>query len=79
MARRTDRPHMTLTEHLALRAQERAQAQERERARVQRLQTLRELDSISCQCPQCQRLRKSFVGENDLAKTSEKGDGEGRA
>ena len=63
MARRSDRKRMTLSEHLALRAQaaERAAEEEQaqEEARLHTMRNLRELDAqVMCTCPACVRLRQ---------------------
>lgn len=62
MARRTGKKHMTLSEHLALRAQAAEESKAREEARVQSVRTLRELDAkVLCTCPACTRLRQMRV------------------
>ena len=59
MARRTDKRRMTLSEHLALRAQAAEEAKAREEERIRHIQSLKELDKQAmCTCPACMRLRK---------------------
>lgn len=59
MARTTGKKRMTLSEHLALRAQEAEEAREREQARVHSIQNLKELDArVLCTCPACVRMRQ---------------------
>ena len=59
MARQSGRKRMTLSEHLALRAQAAEESRTREEARLHSIQTLRELDSqVLCTCPACVKLRK---------------------
>lgn len=59
MARQTGKKRMTLSEHLALRAQAAQESRAREEARVQSIRALRELDAqVMCNCPDCVRLRQ---------------------
>lgn len=59
MARQTDRKRMTLSEHLALRAQAMEEEKAREEVRLHTIQSLRELDAqVLCTCPACVKLRK---------------------
>ena len=59
MARQGGRKRMTLSEHLALRAQAAQEAEAREEARLHTIQSLRELDAqVVCTCPTCVRLRQ---------------------
>lgn len=63
MARKADKKHLTLSEHLALRAQAAQDAQHREEARMHTAQRLRELDAqVTCNCPACVRLRQMSGG-----------------
>ena len=58
MARKTKK-HMTLSEHLALRAQAAEESRAKEAARLHTLQRLKELDAqVQCTCPACVRLRQ---------------------
>ena len=58
MARQTGKKRMTLSEHLALRAQAAEEEKARDEARMQRIRALRELDAqVVCNCPACVRLR----------------------
>ena len=60
MVRKGERKRMTLSEHLALRAQAAEQAKAREEARATTIRALRELDAQAlCTCPACVRLRKA--------------------
>lgn len=60
MARKGERKHMTLSEHLALRAQAVEQTKARQEARANTIRALRELDAQAlCTCPACVRLRKA--------------------
>lgn len=60
MARRAKDKRMTLSEHLALKAQEAEEAKAREEARLHSIQALRELDArVTCNCPACVRLRQA--------------------
>ena len=63
MTRRTGKRRMTLSEHLALRAQAAEEARAREEERTAHIQSLKELDKQAmCTCPACMRLRKqSFI------------------
>ena len=59
MAHQAGKKRMTLSEHLALRAQAAKESQAREEARAQSIRALRELDSqVMCNCPDCVRLRQ---------------------
>jgi hypothetical protein len=59
MARQTDRKRMTLSEHLALRAQAAEEEKAREEVRLHTIQSLKELDAqVLCTCPACVKLRK---------------------
>lgn len=59
MARTHGKKRMTLSEHLALRAQAAEEAEAQERARVHSIQNLKELDArVLCTCPACVRLRQ---------------------
>jgi hypothetical protein len=59
MARKTDKKRMTLSEHLAQRAQAAEDAKRQEEARLHTLQRLKELDAqVTCNCPACVRLRQ---------------------
>lgn len=59
MARKTDKKRMTLSEHLAQRAQAVEDAKRQEEARLHTLQRLKELDAqVTCNCPACVRLRQ---------------------
>lgn len=59
MARRTTKKRMTLSEHLALRAQAAEESQAREEARLHTIQSLKELDAqVVCTCPACVKLRQ---------------------
>ena len=56
---RTGKKRMTLSEHLALRAQAAEEAEAREQARLHSIQNLRDLDArVLCTCPACVRLRQ---------------------
>lgn len=56
---RTGKKRMTLSEHLALRAQAAEEAEAREQARLHSIQNLRELDArVLCTCPACVRMRQ---------------------
>ena len=58
MARQTGRKRMTLSEHLAMRAQAAEETRAREEARAHTIQNLRELDKqVMCTCPACVKLR----------------------
>ena len=58
MARKTKK-HMTLSEHLALRAQAAEESRAKEAARLHTIQRLKELDAqVQCTCPACVRLRQ---------------------
>lgn len=59
MARQTHKKRMTLSEHLALRAQAAEESKAQEESRLQRVQFLKELDArVVCTCPACMRLRR---------------------
>lgn len=59
MARQAGKRRMTLSEHLALRAQEAEESRAREEARMQSVRALRELDArVMCNCPACVRRRQ---------------------
>lgn len=59
MAPKAGKKRMTLSEHLALRAQAAEEAKAREEARAHTIQRLRELDAqVQCMCPACVRLRQ---------------------
>jgi hypothetical protein len=59
MAREAGRKRMTLSEHLALRAQEAEESRVREEARLHTIRNLRELDAKAiCTCPACVRRRQ---------------------
>lgn len=59
MARKTGRKRMTLSEHLALRAQEAEESRAREESRLNTIRNLRELDAQAvCTCPACVRRRQ---------------------
>ena len=59
MARKTDKKRMTLSEHLAQRAQAAEDAKRQEEVRLHTLQRLKELDAqVTCNCPACVRLRQ---------------------
>lgn len=59
MTRQAGKKRMTLSEHLALRAQAAEESKAREEARLHSLQTLKELDArVMCTCPACVRLRQ---------------------
>ena len=59
MARQTGKRRMTLSEHLALRAQAAEEAKANEQARLQSIQRIKELDAQTlCTCPACVRLRQ---------------------
>lgn len=59
MARKTTGRRMTLSEHLALRAQAAEEAQSHEEARLRTIRNLRELDAQTlCTCPACVRRRQ---------------------
>ena len=63
MARQAGKKRMTLSEHLALRAQAAKDAEAREEARMHSIQRLRELDAqVFCTCPACVRLRQMKGG-----------------
>lgn len=59
MARGTGKKRMTLSEHLALRAQAAEEAKAREEERFRHIQSLKELDKQAmCTCPACVKLRQ---------------------
>lgn len=59
MARKDGKRRMTLSEHLALRAQAAEEAKAQEEARLHSIQNLRKLDAqVVCTCPACVRLRQ---------------------
>ena len=59
MARQKNKRRMTLSEHLALRAQAAEEAKAREEERTAHIQTLKELDKQTmCMCPACMKLRR---------------------
>lgn len=59
MTRKGTRKHMTLSEHLALRAQATEESRAQEVARLHTIQRLKELDAqVQCTCPACVRLRQ---------------------
>lgn len=63
MAHKTGRKRMTLSEHLALRAQAAEEERAREEVRAHTMRALRELDSQAlCTCPACVRLRQMKGG-----------------
>ena len=58
MTRPKGKKRMTLSEHLALRAQEAEEAKARQEARAHTIRALRELDKeVLCMCPACVKLR----------------------
>lgn len=58
MARDGNKKRMTLSEHLALRAQAAEESRVKEEARLHTMQRLKELDAqVQCTCPACMRLR----------------------
>ena len=59
MAPKAGKKRMTLSEHLALRAQAAEEAKAREEARAHTIQRLKELDAqVQCMCPACVRMRQ---------------------
>lgn len=59
MAPKAGKKRMTLSEHLALKAQAAEEAQAREEARAQTVRRLKELDAqVQCMCPACVRMRQ---------------------
>ena len=59
MARKDGKKRMTLSEHLALRAQAAEEARAQEEARLHSIQNLRKLDAqVVCTCPACVKLRQ---------------------
>ena len=59
MTRRNGKKRMTLSEHLALRAQAAEEEKAREEERTRHIQSLKELDKQTmCTCPACTRLRR---------------------
>lgn len=59
MARQTGKKRMTLSEHLALRAQAAEESRAQHEVRAQSMQALRELDAqVICTCPACVRRRQ---------------------
>ncbi len=65
MARKTEKKRLTLSEHLALRAQAAEEEKEREELRLHTMKALRELDSQAmCTCPACVRLRAMRAERN---------------
>lgn len=59
MTRRTDKRRMTLSEHLAMRAQADEEKRAREEERTRHIQSLKELSKQAmCTCPACMRLRE---------------------
>lgn len=63
MARQQGKKRMTLSEHLAQRAQAAEESRAREEARLHTIQSLRELDAqVLCTCPACVRRRQ--MGRN---------------
>ena len=60
MARRTDRKRMTLSEHLAQRAQAAEESVAREEARQRTIRAFKELDAQQlCTCPACVKMRQA--------------------
>ena len=58
MARRTGKRRMTLSEHLAQRAQVAEEKKARDEERIRHIQSLKQLDKQAmCTCPACMRLR----------------------
>ena len=58
MARKNTGKRMTLSEHLALRAQAAEESRAKEETRAHTIQRLKELDAqVQCTCPACMRLR----------------------
>lgn len=65
MARKTGKRKMTLSEHLALRAQAAEESRAREEERLHTIQNLKELDAqVLCTCPACVKLRQMKRGAN---------------
>ena len=63
MARKTGKRKMTLSEHLALRAQAAEESRAREEERLHTIQNLKELDAqVLCTCPACVKLRQMKRG-----------------
>ena len=59
MARRAGKKKMTLSEHLALRAQAAEESRAQEEARQQTIRHFRELDAQAlCTCPACVKMRQ---------------------
>lgn len=59
MVRQNGKKRMTLSQHLALRAQAAEEAKAQEETRMQSIRTLRELDAqVVCNCPACVRRRQ---------------------
>ena len=59
MGRQNSKKRMTLSEHLALRAQTAEKAKAQEEARLHTIQALKELDAqVTCTCPACVRARR---------------------
>ena len=59
MVRQTGKKRMTLSEHLALRAQAAEESRAQEEARLHTIKNLRELDArVMCTCPACVKLRQ---------------------
>ena len=65
MAQRTHKKRMTLSEHLALRAQAAQEAQMREDERQHTIRALKALDALpGCMCPACVKLRQAREGSS---------------
>lgn len=65
MTQRKGKKRMTLSEHLAMRAQAAEESVVREEARLHTMQRLRELDAQTlCTCPACVRLRQAQSGRS---------------
>ncbi len=63
MSRTTRKKRLTLSDHLALRAQEAEKKQAQEQARIHSIQALKELDAQAlCNCPACVKLRQMNKG-----------------
>ena len=70
MARKTKK-RMTLSEHLALRAQAAEESRAKEEARAHTIQRLKELDAqVQCTCPACVRLRQ-MQGKSSKGQTQQ--------
>ncbi|MDO4404423.1 MAG: hypothetical protein Q4C09_05230 [Atopobiaceae bacterium] len=72
MKRQKSKKRMTLSEHLALRAQAAEESKAREEARLNSIRSLRELDAqVTCTCPACVKARQMRSKSSEVPHVKE--------